>query len=169
MMEFKIRKAEMQDLDEIMEIMDACKKDMENPEWFVADDKYYVKEYIQEKGFIVVAETKNGKMAGFFIIKCQGQKDELTRFLSYSDKKARETVIMDSAAVRKEFRGNSLQKKMLLYAEQLLDKSCCHYLICTVHPQNLASLKSMQESGYKIKNTVKCYNGLKRHILEKEV
>ena len=40
---FRIRKAEMTDVDEIMAVMHEAKNDKEHPDWFVSDDEEYVR------------------------------------------------------------------------------------------------------------------------------
>ena len=40
---FRIRKAEMADVDEIMAVMHEAKNDKEHPDWFVSDDEEYVR------------------------------------------------------------------------------------------------------------------------------
>ena len=66
---FRIRKAEMADVDEIMAVMHGAKNDKEHPDWFVSDDEEYVREHIEEQGFVIVAQTADGSVAGFFLIK----------------------------------------------------------------------------------------------------
>ena len=63
---FRIRKAEMADVDEIMAVMHEAKNDKEHPDWFVSDDEEYVRTHIEEQGFVIVAQTADGSVAGFF-------------------------------------------------------------------------------------------------------
>jgi len=51
---FRIRKAEMADVDEIMAVMHEAKNDKEHPDWFVSDDEEYVRTHIEEQGFMPV-------------------------------------------------------------------------------------------------------------------
>ena len=50
---FRIRKAEMTDVDEIMAVMHEAKNDKEHPDWFVSDDEEYVRTHIEEQGFVL--------------------------------------------------------------------------------------------------------------------
>ena len=45
---FRIRKAEMTDVDEIMAVMHEAKNDKDHPDWFVSDDEEYVRTHIEE-------------------------------------------------------------------------------------------------------------------------
>ena len=65
---FRIRKAEMTDVDEIMAVMHEAKNDKEHPDWFVSDDEEYVRTHIEEQGFVIVAQTADGSVAGFLIL-----------------------------------------------------------------------------------------------------
>lgn len=168
-MNFEIKKAEPEDLYDIMDIMEECRNSIKNKEWFVADDETYVKDHLEKNGFAMITRTDTGKAAGFFLIKYIDQADELTCALEYDQKKIEKTVVMDSACVRPGYRGYSLQRKMQIEAEKMLDKNKYHFLICTVHPDNLASLKSMQKNGFQIRNKIECYGGYIRYILEKEL
>ena len=60
---FRIRKAEMTDVDEIMAVMHEAKNDKEHPDWFVSDDEEYVRTHIEEQGFVIVAQTADGSVA----------------------------------------------------------------------------------------------------------
>lgn len=51
---FRIRKAEMTDVDEIMAVMHEAKNDKDHPDWFVSDDEEYVRTHIEEQGFVIV-------------------------------------------------------------------------------------------------------------------
>lgn len=79
---FRIRKAEMADVDEIMAVMHEAKNDKEHPDWFVSDDEEYVRTHIEEQGFVIVAQTADGSVAGFFLIKYpENREDNLGTYL----------------------------------------------------------------------------------------
>lgn len=167
-MDFVIRRAVLEDLDGIMDIMEEASASMEKPEWFVADDADYIREHIEGKGFTVVAEeTLHGKTAGFFVVKIPDREDNLGLFLDFDEDRLDQVIVMDSAAVGRAYRGNRLQARMLEAAEQLVGAQY-RYLMCTVHPDNKYSLQNMQSHGYQVVKTTECYGGLIRHILLKE-
>lgn len=74
---FRIRKAEMADVDEIMAVMHEAKNDKEHPDWFVSDDEEYVRTHIEEQGFVIVAQTADGSVAGFFLIKYPENREDI--------------------------------------------------------------------------------------------
>lgn len=168
MMDFRIRKAQSEDIDGIMKLMEDARRDPEHPDWFAADDEAYVREHLDGKGFVVAALSETGEIAGFFIVKEPEPEDNLGVYLEFGREELSKVAVMDSAVVGSAWRGNGLQGKMLEKAEELLDKERFCYLMCTIHPDNRYSLHNMQMHGYEIKKTVKCYGGLTRHILLKD-
>ena len=59
---FRIRKAEMTDVDEIMAVMHEAKNDKEHPDWFVSDDEEYVRTHIRAAGAYA---GRSGEIAGY--------------------------------------------------------------------------------------------------------
>ena len=97
---FRIRKAEMTDVDEIMAVMHEAKNDKEHPDWFVSDDEEYVRTHIEEQGFVIVAQTADGSVAGFFIIKYpENREDNLGTYLDFDEEQLSHVAVMDSAVV----------------------------------------------------------------------
>ena len=97
---FRIRKAEMADVDEIMAVMHGAKNDKEHPDWFVSDDEEYVRTHIEEQGFVIVAQTADGSVAGFFLIKYpENREDNLGTYLDFDEEQLSHVAVMDSAVV----------------------------------------------------------------------
>lgn len=167
-MNFIIRKAEEHDLSGIMKIMKEAENNPVHPQWFVSDEEETVRAHLTEDGFVIVAETEEKALAGFFIVKYPELEENLGTYLSFSEEELEKVVHMDSAVVSAGYRGHGLQGKMLKAAEDLIDKDKWKYLMCTVHPENRFSLSNMTGHGYEIRATVQCYGGLTRHILVKE-
>ena len=61
-------------------------------------------------------------------------------------------VLVESAAVRVEYRGNGIQNQLIEYACDYLSKNCgnIRYVMATVSPDNIPSLKSFEKAGFKI-------------------
>lgn len=168
-MEFQIRRAGKDDLDSIIMIMDQVKAGMEHPEWYVTDDRKYLEEHVEARGFILFAVSEEGKAAGFFMVDFPGLREKnLGRFLHLEGERMSLTAHMDSAAVLAEYRGYHLQSRLLEAAEKELARYPHQYLMCTVHPENHASLHTMERHGYVIVATKEMYGGLMRHVLYKK-
>ena len=167
-MEFVIRRAEISDLKGIMQVMDEARENPVHPDWFVADDEEFVREHLEEKGFIVAAQAPDGEIAGFFLVKVPDREENLGVYLGFTEEELTGVAVMDSTAVGSAYRGHGLQGRMLDVAEQMIDREMFPYLMCTVHPENIYSLHNMEKHGYEVKKTTECYGGLKRHILLKD-
>ena len=160
----------MADVDEIMAVMHEAKNDKEHPDWFVSDDEEYVRTHIEEQGFVIVAQTADGSVAGFFLIKYpENREDNLETYLDFDEEQLSHVAVMDSAVVCCAYRGNGLQGHMLEEAERLLDTDQYYYLMCTIHPDNQFSRHNMEIHGYEVKRTALCYGGLPRCILLKDL
>lgn len=168
-MNFIIRKAVSSDVEGIMRIMGEAKASPKHSAWFVADDEEFVREHLEGWGFVMVAEAPDGEIAGFFLVKKPTEEENLGVYLDFEKNQLDRTMIMDSAAVGIKYRGNHLQSRLLQAAEQEIDRTKYAYLLCTVHPGNIYSLHNMERNGYEVRKTVRCYGGLTRHILMKEL
>ena len=106
---FKIRRAVSRDVDELERIMELAKQTSERPEWFVADDRGWIERHIEDQGFTMTAETRDGGLAGFFIVDFpdEGEKN-LGHELKFEPERLRLTAHMDSAAVKPKYRGHHL-------------------------------------------------------------
>ena len=166
---FVIRKADEADISGIMAIMNEARSDTEHPDWFVADDEKYIREHIQDQGYVIVAESPIGGIAGFFVVKYPDDEDNLGTCLDFDREQLAHVAVMDSAVVGSVYRGNGLQGKMLEAAEELLDTEKYYYLMCTIHPDNEFSRNNMESHGYKVKKIALCYGGLPRCILLKNL
>lgn len=166
---FQIRRADSHDLDGIMEVMETAKR-VTREGWFISDDRQYVEEHIEKEGFIVVAETDTGEIAGFFMIDFPGERERnMGRQIGLSKEERQRVAHMDSAAVLPQYRGNHLQQEMMGEAEEILDQTKQYrYRMGTVCPENVYSLYNLQKRGYIILMTVKKYGGYPRHIMWKD-
>lgn len=163
-----LRRAEAGDLSGIMCVMTEAKK-RAKPGWFVSDDCEYVRRHLEEDGLIIVAEGRQGEIAGFMMVDFPGTSERnLGTYLDLEGEELNRVAHMDSVAVLPDYRGNHLHERMLTMAEDILDRMPQYkYRMCTVHPENVYSLRNFQRRGYQIRATVYKYNGLPRHIMYK--
>ncbi|MCI8659406.1 MAG: GNAT family N-acetyltransferase [Lachnospiraceae bacterium] len=171
--EFIIRRGVFADVKEIAEVMELTQRTMENPEWFVADDYSWIESHIEKQGFTMVAEIKTEQglkeIAAFFIIAFPDMdKKNLGKEIHLTAGQLALVAHMDSVCVRPQYRGNHLQGRLLEAAERELLCFPHQYFLCTVHPDNHASLGTMLSHGYVIVATKDSYYGRIRHILYKK-
>lgn len=167
---FLIRKADETDISGIMKVMNEAQNDKSHPDWFVSDNEEYIRTHLKEHGFVIVAESAEGEIAGFFLIKYpENREDNLGTYLDFEEEQLAHIAVMDSAVVGNAYRGNGLQGRMLEAAESFLDLEKYYYLMCTIHPDNQFSRHNMESHGYEVKKIALCYGGLPRCILLKNL
>lgn len=163
------RLATLCDIREISELMNEAYERLENKSIYVCDDTEHIKNCLSDKGFGVVAYTESGKIVGSFLMYYPGDsEDNLGRDIGLTEDELRKTVHMESAVVHPDYRGRGLQYRMLVYAEEMIDKSKYRYFLSTVSPENPASFRSLERNGYRHILTKEKYNGLIRRIYMKE-
>lgn len=192
---YTLRIAALEDACEIWKVMDFCAKSMEPKEHFICDDLDYVKDILLGTGFGVVACDVNGEIVGNLLVKYPGLEDENLGYdvfvkaetLTYkilnssvlpqdkkstillNEKNLNRVLHMDSASVLPNHRGHRLESRMISYAETLVDTSKYHYAFATVAPENTASLKSLERSGYQVMVTKEKYGGVMRCVMMKNL
>ena len=160
----------MTDVDEIMAVMHEAKNDKEHPDCLYLMMRNMSGHIQKNRVFVIVAQTADGSVAGFFIIKYpENREDNLGTYLDFDEEQLSHVAVMDSAVVCCAYRGNGLQGHMLEEAERLLDTDQYYYLMCTIHPDNQFSRHNMEIHGYEVKRTALCYGGLPRCILLKDL
>lgn len=171
-MEFEIRIAKIEDLEEAAAITGYVWESLPNREWYVPDTLEKLKKLFIQKRitcYLAVEKEKN-VAAGIFIVDKPGEnRDNLGYDIGFSREERNKTVHMDSVAVLPEYRGQGLQKKMMHQAERDLRQQGICWLLCTVHPDNSYSLNNLLRQGYEIAATKKKYGGYWRHILQKKI
>lgn len=192
---YTLRIAALENACEIWKVMDFCAKSMEHKEHFICDDLDYVKDILLGTGFGVVACDVNGEIVGNLLVKYPGLEEEnlgydvfvkaetpaykiLNSSVLPQDKKStillneknlNRVLHMDSASVLPNHRGHRLESRMISYAETLVDTSKYHYAFATVAPENTASLKSLERSGYQVMVTKEKYGGVMRCVMMKNL
>ena len=89
--------------------------------------------------------------------------------LKFDEEQRKQSAHMEIAMVRKEYRGQGLQRKMMEESEQILKEQGYHYLLGTAHPDNVASVNTFLKLQYEQVMTKEKYGGMKRSIFCKEI
>ncbi len=165
-----IRVAKDSDAQNIAQLMSYVYEKLEDKSTFVCDDLAFVKKHLNKNGFGVVACNENGEIVGSFILRFPHHDDDnLGKDINLSSKELQRVVHMESAVVHPSYRGKALQRKMLSYAEKLIDKEKYNILLATVSPKNLPSCKTFEQSAYKCVMTKEKYGGMMRNIYMKKL
>ena len=76
---------------------------------------------------------------------------------------------LETAVVSEKFRGIQLQYRLFQKAEEMLHGSEYRYLMATVHPDNVYSLRNMEKLGCKKAAEVLKYGGKPRLVMWKSL
>ena len=170
-MEFFIKEGSINDINKIIDAIKYLYDIIENKEWYaigLADYDKILNKLNDEA--IIVKALYNNELAGFLIAERhinptyelaeEMPKDELSS-----------SIEMDNAGVLPKYRGNHLQEILILKAESIMKErdNSIKYSYTTVHPDNLASLKSLENIGYKKYKEKLMYGGKIRYIMRKEL
>ena len=156
------------DIEEIQAVMETGLETTENKEWYVTDDRAFIERHIEAEGYIL-KYVINNRIAGFLIVRRpMFAEDNLGKNLSdWTEEMLTKVSHMESVAVLPEFRGQKIQKKLLMAAEEIERKQGMRYLMCTVHPDNRYSAGNLEQLGYRAVLETEKYGGLQRKIVGK--
>ena len=147
-----------QDIPDILRMIHEIYSELPNKEWFSLDSDEEVTSYMMTGGFGLKAMC-DGKLASLFIAQAKNLDEE----------QRKQSAHMEIAMVRKEYRGQGLQRKMMEESEQILKEQGYHYLLGTAHPDNVASVNTFLRFQYQQVMTKEKYGGMKRSIFCKEI
>ena len=168
-MEIVIRKGTMDDIEAFISLLSDVREAMEHKEWFYLDPPEVVRD-MMETGIMELWVALDGnRLAGALDILHPGLEEYNYGYdLGFDREQLMHVVNMDSAAVRPEYRGLGLQRRLLDMAEQKLRGRGETYLLCTIHPDNTFSLHNALKQGYTIRKTGPKYGSV-RHFLSKKI
>lgn len=159
-----LRLAGFSDVDTVYEIMTEAWEELEDKKRFFIDDKAFIREHIKDKGFCLLAEW-DGEPAAYLWVDFPGLNTEnLGRYLSLPEEELLKTAVLDSAAVRRQYRGRGFQKLLIGEAVRRLHDMGCMHMLAKAHPDNRASLKSFIDRGFADMLHI-CEKGTERVIL----
>lgn len=166
-MEFEVEKKPLAYDGEVADLYREVLFDLERKEFFALDPDYVP----DTDGILYLCrEKKEHELVGVFALAFPGFDEEnLGRDIGLADAELSLVAHMDIAAVRTSFRGHGIQKMLMQMAEKDASALGFRYLMCTIHPDNAASMKSALSLGYEVALTKKKYGGLVRNILLKDL
>lgn len=168
MKEILIEQAIPEDAEEIYDLIQTVYSQLTDKSIYVCCNLEDVKAMLTENGFGVVALDSMQKIIGCFLCEYPGDSQEnLGRDIRLPEQELVNVVQIEEAVVLEGYRGNSLQSKMLQFAERLIDKEKYRYLLATVSPDNPPSFKTLENNGFKHIITKEKYGGFIRRIYRK--
>lgn len=170
-MKFIIKEGSINDIKEIIDAIKYLHDIIENKEWYAIGLANYDKilDKLNDEAIIVKA-LYNNELAGFLLAERHiNPNGELAKEIPKDELSS--SIEMDNAGVLPKYRGNHLQESLILKAESIIKEkdSSIKYSYATVHPDNLASLKTLEKAGYKKYKEKLMYGGKIRYIMRKEL
>ncbi|GAA3724137.1 hypothetical protein GCM10022378_12720 [Salinicoccus jeotgali] len=160
-----LRTIHLGELPALLELQEKVYKGLENKEVLQTLTRAEFKAIIQQ-GFIIGAYDE-GKLAGTrsMYIPSPDEEEHLAENAGIDD---RDSVIYSEISfIKSAVRGQGLQTRM---GERLLEKvrsdGRFEYVLTTVMPNNIPSLKDKFKLGFRIVDTAYKYNGKKRHVMQ---
>ena len=154
-----LRMATENDLDEIFNLIQVVGKEMDckNNELFAYSKNSDTYLHMLKTGSCAVA-IKDDKIIASLLTRPEDNRDGVFDLSGITSQ------------VLKEYRGNKLEQRLINFVLTELNKSKHYkYAICTVCPDNKASLKSVENNNFKICNKANIYGGKTRYVLIKEL
>lgn len=168
-MPISFRKGTNQDVETVIVFLDEIRAGMPNKKWFYLDPPDLVREMMADGTMELWLAMDGDKTAAVFSVLHPGL--ELCNYgydLNLNGDELQCVVHMDTAAVHPDYRGQSLQRRLLCMAEEELAGFGKRILLSTVHPENRYSLNNMLRQGYEIQKRIEKY-GSERYILRKDI
>ncbi|WP_195984306.1 GNAT family N-acetyltransferase [Clostridium sp. D33t1_170424_F3] len=165
----RYERAVMEDVPAIVKIIQTAKDGIAAEDWYVAVNEDFVRENVEQRGFIVKAMSED-TIAGFLLVHYpMDDEDNMGAYLQLDKVERRKVAHMDTACVLPAYRGMHLQQTLLEEGERILKTTAYRYSMATVHPDNRYSLRNLLAAGYSVVTTVPKYGGLLRHVVCKDV
>ena len=165
-MNIQIREIGMAEVHKYLEFLHEVKALMEQEEWFFLDPDEEVYDMMEQDAMGIWLAEDGERIAAVFCVVYPGMQNfNLGYELDFSEEDLNRVVHMDTAAVHPDYRGQGLQYRMMLHAEQELRG---RILLCTIHPDNKYSLNNVLKQGYTLNYTTEKYGSI-RHVLRKDI
>lgn len=168
-MELEIRRGDARDSEQFIKLLHEVQRNMPHPEWFFLDPDDEVQEMLRDGRMRLWVAMDGEHLAGAFDYITPGLgKFNYGRDLGLTEEELLRVVNFDSVAVRPEYRGMGLQRKLMACAEEALSRTGPHILLCTIHPDNVFSLQNAQKRGFTIAAKLPKYGSV-RLFLRKDI
>lgn len=167
MNDFLLRSAGPGDLDELVLLEKNVERSLPSRDIFATDEKEFYEPVIRGGGHILLAEDREGRLAGASVIRfpAPDDPDNLGHDLALSEEQLLTVRHLESVFVRPDIQGKRLAELLLRENMRITEKSGRTLSLATVWPGNAASLKLHMRLGLQIRAFALKYGGRPRFIL----
>ncbi|MBE5954943.1 MAG: GNAT family N-acetyltransferase [Lachnospiraceae bacterium] len=168
---FTIEYAVKKDIPSMMNIIEESLPLIPDLDWFVGDTAEFYERHISDCGFTLKAICcSTGTLAAYFTVRYPKlENDNLGYDLDFTDADLLTTAHMETCVVHPDYRGHHLEARLMKQAVEILKNTDYHYLLGTVHPDNVPSLKAFLSNDFHVAKTAKKYGGKLRHIMYRKI
>lgn len=157
-------------IEKIMELQEKINIGLTHKEWYSATSREGFCIQITEKGKVVGCLLEDDTLIALGAYVEWGYEEENYGYdLSISGEELLKVGQIEATLVHEEFRGNKLQRKICMELEEIAKSKGNYIIAATIHPDNIYSLNTFKELGYKVRLEKLKYEGLRRFILSKNI
>ncbi|WP_079913602.1 GNAT family N-acetyltransferase [Paenibacillus sp. 32352] len=167
--ELDIRRLSQEDVPDIFKLMEEVVSRLPSRSLFATDDMDYLYSHIEEHGEIYGAFAK-GRLAAYSVLAFPGaDAKNLGREFGVPEDELEQVAVLDATIVHESVRGRGLQRYFHQLREQRARSRGFRYLYSTVHPDNTASRRNLETTGFTLQFTRPMYGGSPRHCYAKRL
>ncbi len=162
-------------LQDILELQEIVSRSLPDKDLFRISSEYALSDlFITERSFIgvFVKDRVSGesRLIAYSIIRLPGKSSEnLGEDIGLSAEDLKRTAHLKALAVHPEFRGCSLQRKMMELHLGVLKEMGYRHVCSTVSPKNYFSLKNFFSKGFVIRGLKIKYGSMLRYIMHRDL
>ncbi|PWW02933.1 putative GNAT superfamily acetyltransferase [Paenibacillus cellulosilyticus] len=163
-----IRRLNETDVQDIYALMLDVLSRLPSQDLFAMYDEAFITYHLNEHGEIYGAYV-NGNLVAYSVISYPDKSDNLGPEFGVPVEELSHVAVLDSTVVHESVRGMGLQRYFHRLREERARKRGCLYLYSTVHPDNLPSVRNLDEAGLTLQFTRPMYGGKMRHCYAKRL
>lgn len=164
-----IRRLGDDDIEPLMELMHLIVSLLPSSDYYAMDDSNYFREHIRNMGEMYGAFIDSQLVACTVLgIPGPGPRN-LGREYGVPEQELLRVAALEGSAVHPAARGKGLQRYFVELRERRAVEYGCLHMYSTVHPDNEASRRNLEQSGYVWQFTRSMYGGLPRHCYAKRL
>ena len=171
----ELKKLDLSYIDKIMKLQEEVVEGLENKEVYYSSSKEEFEKIIKELGEIIGYVTLDNELISLGVYCKYGlDKENYGYDIDLKGDELLKVSHIESTIVKKEYRGNNLQKAMCLKLEEIGKNMKYIWLhevssMATASPYNPYSVNTFKSLGYEIvKDKIK-YSGLRRYVFMKNI
>ncbi len=167
--EFEFIRCDEDSLEEICAIQEEAFRTLDNPELLRRNSKEVLHACLMEP-HTTLGAYYGGRMAAFAVLYvAKDSTENLGRDIGVTEEELSTVANVKLVIVRKEFRGNGLQKLLTQRLEEFARDQGIQTLCATVSPANDYSIRNFEALGYRFYACKTKYGNLKRNIYVKSI